>query len=87
MHVAFDYSSACSMHKNRIRGMKKLVIAWITGSTNQKVGKVVDRAKSEQHKVVMACVQVDRAKDSNEPNTTYATTTHCLSMLNRLVKK
>ena len=49
--------------------MKNFSSAWVKGSTNQKMSKVVDHATSEQHTTTMVQMQAGNAKASKVTTT------------------
>lgn len=71
-YVTTLWCQTCRKFENKIRGTKNFSIAWILGSTNQKLSNVLCHAKSDQHKLSMSLLRTEQAKAANKPVTSYA---------------
>ena len=83
------FCTVCLRYEDKIFGMKHFSCAWITGSGNQKTrngSRIVDHAKSNQHKAAIAQFKADQAQSQNKPITSYSTIAHCLSTLDEQTK-
>ena len=72
------WCEVCHKYEKRIKSKKNFSRAWIGGSYNQKTSNVMDHASSEQHKVAMAILHREQAKNVKESLTSYSTIVRCL---------
>lgn len=77
----------CTRFDDKIRGLKNLSSAWISGSNNHRTSNIVDHAKSEQHKASMMCLCADQAKSKQLNITSYSPIARCLLKMDQTSKE